>query len=71
VVRVEGEFEAAEVVSIVDGAGLEFARGISDYSRGDAEGMIGNGSKGPANGRANGRASVLVKRDNIVLMDRK
>jgi len=71
VVRVEGEFEAAEVVSIVDAEGLEFARGISDYSRGDAECMIGNGSKGPANGRANGRASVLVKRDNIVLMDRK
>jgi glutamate 5-kinase len=71
VVRVEGEFEAAEVVSIVDDDGLEFARGISDYSCGDAEGMIGNGSKGPANGRANGRASVLVKRDNIVLLDRK
>lgn len=71
VIRVEGEFEAAEVVSIVDRNGLEFARGISDYSRGDAEGMIGNGSKGPANGRTNGRASVLVKRDNIVLMDRK
>jgi len=71
VIRVVGEFEAAEVVSIVDGDGLEFARGISDYSRGDAEGMIGNGSKVPANARANGRASVLVKRDNIVLMDRK
>ncbi len=71
VIRVEGEFEAAEVVSIVDGEGLEFARGISDYSRGDAEGMIGNGSKGTANGRASGRASVLVKRDNIVLLDRK
>ena len=71
VIRVEGEFEAAEVVSIVDGEGLEFARGISDYSRGDAEGVIGNGSKGPANGRASGRASVLVKRDNIVLLDRK
>ena len=71
VVRVEGEFEAAEVVSIVDAAGLEFARGISDYSCGDAEGMIGNGSKGPANGRASGRASVLVKRENIVLLDRK
>ena len=67
VVRVEGEFEAAEVVSIVDDDGLEFAKGISDYSCGDAEGMIGNGSKGPASGRA----SVLVKRDNIVLLDRK
>ena len=75
VIGVEGEFEAAEVVSIVDAEGLEFARGISDYSRGDAEGMIRNGSHVPANnradGRANGRASVLVKRDNIVLMDRK
>jgi glutamate 5-kinase len=68
VVRVEGEFEAAEVVSIVDDEGLEFARGISDYSREDAEEMIGNGSNGPANGRTNGRASVLVKRDNIVLL---
>ena len=71
VIRIEGEFESAEVVSIVDSEGLEFARGISAYSRGDAEGMIGNGSRAPANGRANGRASVLVKRDNIVLMDRK
>ena len=71
VIGVEGEFEAAEVVSIVNTEGQEFARGISDYSRGDAEGMIGNGSNGQASGRANGRASVLVKRDNIVLLDRK
>jgi glutamate 5-kinase len=71
VIGVEGEFEAAEVVSIVDVQGQEFARGISDYSRGDAEGMIGNGTNGQASGRTGGRASVLVKRDNIVLLDRK
>jgi glutamate 5-kinase len=71
VMNVEGEFDAAEVVSIVDDEGLEFARGISDYSRGDAEGMIGNGSKESTGGRASGRAGVLVKRDNIVLLDRK
>ena len=72
VVGVEGEFDAAEVVSIVDAEGLEFARGISDYSRGEAQGMIGNGSSHAAPGsRANGRATVLVKRDNIVLLDRK
>jgi glutamate 5-kinase len=71
VVRVEGEFDAAEVVSIVDAEGQEFARGISDFSRSDAEGMIGNGTNGQASGRANGRASVLVKRDNIALLDRK
>ncbi len=74
VTGVEGEFDAAEVVSIVDTEGLEFARGISDYSRGDAEGMIGNGANDAAEcagGRTSGRASVLVKRDNIVLLDRK
>jgi glutamate 5-kinase len=68
VLGVEGEFDAAEVVSIVDAEGTEFARGISDYSCGEAQGMIGNGANG---GRGNGRASVLVKRDNIVLLDRK
>ena len=60
-----------KVVSIVDTEGQEFARGISDYSRGDAESMIGNGSTGQASSRAAGRAGVLVKRDNIVLLDRK
>jgi glutamate 5-kinase len=71
VIGVEGEFDAAEVVSIVDMEGLEFARGISDFSRWDAEGMIGVGSNGKLSGRTNGRGSVLVKRDNIVLLDRK
>ena len=68
VVGVEGEFEAAEVVSIVDAEGLEFARGISDYSHGDAQSLMG-GVPGSANGgRGNGRATVLVKRDNIVIL---
>ncbi len=71
VIGVEGEFDAAEVVSIVDAEGQEFARGISDYSRGDAEGMIAGGANGQPGGRASGRAGVLVKRDNIVLLDRK
>ena len=72
VVGVEGEFDAAEVVSIVDAEGFEFARGISDYSRGDAQRLIGNGSREPgATRKAGKRATVLVKRDNIVLMDRR
>ncbi len=72
VTGVEGEFDAAEVVSIVDDGGLEFARGISDYSCGDAQGLIVNGAR-PADsgGPSNKRATVLVKRDNIVLLDRK
>lgn len=87
VTGVEGEFDAAEVVSIVDGDGLEFARGISDYSRGDAQGLIGEGRSGENRngegkagngaraaevpGQPSKRATVLVKRDNIVLLDRK
>jgi glutamate 5-kinase len=71
VVRVEGEFDAMEVVSIVDNQGREFARGISDFSRGDAEDMIGNGSRDRAEGTSGGRGGVLVKRDNIVLLNRK
>jgi glutamate 5-kinase len=72
VTGVEGEFDAAEVVSIVDAEGLEFARGISDYSCGDAQGLIGNGShKAESEGQATKRTAVLVKRDNIVLLDRK
>jgi glutamate 5-kinase len=72
VVGVEGEFDVAEVVSIVDPQGMEFARGISDYSRGDALGLIGNGAPPPEGGeRTTRRATVLVKRDNIVLLDRK
>jgi len=72
VVGVEGEFDAAEVVSILDAEGQEFARGISDYSRGDALGMIANRpGTAPGASRTNGRATVLVKRDNIVLLDRK
>ncbi len=69
VVRVEGEFDAMEVVTILDSEGHEFARGISDFSRNDAESMIGNQPEAGKR-RANGRASVLVKRDNIVLLDR-
>ena len=73
VMGVDGEFDAAEVVSIVDTEGLEFARGISDYSRGDAQGMIGNGARAAEapGGQTSKRATVLVKRDNIVLLDRK
>jgi glutamate 5-kinase len=72
VTGVEGEFDAAEVVSIVDGEGQEFARGITDYSRGDAQGLIGNGSRAAeVPGQTSKRATVLVKRDNIVLLDRK
>jgi glutamate 5-kinase len=72
VTGVEGEFEAAEVVSILDGEGLEFARGISDYSRTEAQTLIANGSNERSSASGEGkRATVLVKRDNIVLLDRK
>ena len=56
---------------ILDSEGREFARGISDLSRVEAEDLIEKSSNGSTKTRANGRASVLVKRDNIVILDRK
>jgi glutamate 5-kinase len=75
VIGVEGDFAASEVVSIVNPEGQEFARGIADYSGQDAQvmirGMAEEAGDSQAGGRANGRARILVKRDNIVLLERK
>ena len=68
IVRVESHFSPMDVVSIVDAAGREFARGIANCASGDAERFSGkknsqDGGKGAAASR------VLVTRDNIVLLE--
>ena len=67
VVGVEREFGPLEVVSIVGPDGREFARGLSNYASAEAAALIGRGDRAPA-GRP-GRASVLVTRDNIVILE--
>jgi glutamate 5-kinase len=67
VVKVERPFDRTDVISILDPEGAEFARGIADFSSDTAEVKAGsNGSKGSGS-----KALVLVKRDNIVLVEPK
>ncbi|MGA2482877.1 MAG: glutamate 5-kinase [Candidatus Acidiferrales bacterium] len=70
VVRIEGHFSAKDVVSIVDREGREFARGIADCASHEAEERLGK--KGATAGKARGAAAarILVRRDNIVLLQK-
>ena len=71
VVRVEEKFESMDVVSIVDDEGREFARGISDYASQEAAELIRRGTEVSADEGTGAKARVLVKRDNIVLLDNR
>lgn len=67
VVRIESHFAARDVVSIVDSAGKEFARGIAACSSHEAETSLAE--KKTARSVAGRAASrVVVRRDNIVLL---
>jgi glutamate 5-kinase len=68
IVRVENHFAPMDVVSIVDAAGREFARGIANCASGEAEQFSGkkNSHEG---GRGTAASRVLVTRDNIVLLE--
>jgi len=64
IVRVENHFAPMDVVSIVDPAGREFARGIANCASREAEKFSG---KRDRSGEA-ASSPVLVTRDNIVLL---
>ncbi len=67
VVRIESHFATRDVVSILDTAGKEFARGIAACSSHEAETSLDLGKE--ARGAASRAASrVVVRRDNIVLL---
>ena len=65
VVRVEKEFGAMDVVSIVDVNGREFARGIANCA--SAEAFAQNGSA--TESAAQSKNLVVFTRDNIVLLE--
>jgi glutamate 5-kinase len=67
VVRIESHFATRDVVSILDAAGKEFARGIAACSSHEAEISLDLGKA--ARGAASRAASrVVIRRDNIVLL---
>ena len=67
VTALEGEFEKGDVVRILDGSGTELARGQVNYSRAEAERLVGRRS-GEVRGAPKGY-DALVTRDNVVLRD--
>lgn len=70
VVRVEGNFEPQEVVSISDHEGREFARGIANCASTEAATLIAAVEENSASGAGRTqKSSVLVTRDNIVILE--
>jgi glutamate 5-kinase len=67
VVRIESHFSTRDVVSIVDAAGQEFARGIAACSSHEAETSLDLG-KAPRGAASRAASRVVVRRDNIVLL---
>jgi glutamate 5-kinase len=67
VTALEAEFRRGEVVSITDEAGVEFARGVVNYSRAEAEPLVGKRSP-EIKDRLAGGLGELITRDNIVIL---
>lgn len=68
VIKLEGSFEQGEVVSINDEMGVEFARGIVNYSSQDAAKLIGIHSDNIEYLVNQKNHDALVTRDNIVIL---
>jgi glutamate 5-kinase len=66
VVRVEGDFDSLDVVSIAGPEGREFARGIANCASEEAAVQINARSTNRPESSHN--RSVLVRRDNIVIL---
>ena len=64
-VRIEGEFKRGDVISIIDGDGQEFARGISNYDSLQAEALLGK----DLDEIADADFPEFITRDNIALKE--
>lgn len=69
IVKVKGQFERGDVVSIVDEKGLEFARGIVNYSSAEAEKISGLHSTAIDDMIEARNYDAVVTRDNIALLE--
>ena len=64
-VRIDGDFRRGDVLSIIDGEGVELARGISNYDSQEAGELLGRDS----NEIADADFPEFITRDNIALME--
>jgi glutamate 5-kinase len=67
--RVDGTFSPMDVVSIVDSSGQEIARGIVTCASNKAEEMVKRKNAAPGKTRQASSPHILVRRDNIVLLE--
>lgn len=68
VVRVEGRFERGACVRLCDLDGVEFARGLSDYSSGESTRLVGRKSSEIEGILGYYYGDVIMHRDNLVLL---
>jgi glutamate 5-kinase len=70
VVRIDGHFTPMDVISIVDGDGREFARGLANCASHDTEEVLGKKISRANKGKRGPASPVLIRRDNIVLLQK-
>lgn len=68
VVAVDGGFERGDTVSVVDGSGVEIARGLAAYSAADAARVIGRNSRDIETLLGYRGREELIHRDDLVLL---
>jgi len=68
VVRVEGRFERGACIRLCGLDGIEFARGLSDYSSGESTRLVGCKSSEIETILGYHYGDVLIHRDNLVLL---
>src|SRR6267142_1584827 len=70
VLRIDGHFAPMDVISIVDRDGHEFARGLANCASRDMEEVLGKKIPRADKGKRGPASPVLIKRDNIVLLQK-
>jgi glutamate 5-kinase len=68
IVKVEGDFEVGDLVSLVDAHGNEFARGLTNYSSADTTKIIGLRTSQIAKALGDKDFDEVVHRDNLVVI---
>jgi glutamate 5-kinase len=68
VTAVAGAFGKGDVVALIDPAGIEFARGLTNYSAGDAGKICGLRTEQIANVLGRLPYEEIVHRDNMVVI---
>jgi len=66
--RVEGQFDKGQIVSLVDAAGNEFARGLTNYSAADVQRIAGQRSDRIREILGETRYEEVIHRDNLVVL---